>query len=202
MLRRGLRIHGQRLEIRLHDVPRARLGRKAGHFSGCRLAKPQGLLHASDRLGKTGLRAMPTGLALSMVEKISDGLCRAVDANGNALDDMRLDPGLENLGTEANDLDGRMCDPWSPFLEPDRHPYAGWDAVGELVKGERRVEADHSLGHELRGFRERVVGIKRRVGKLIEAAAELKDQAWTPDLRECVIKRGSRPLCGHDIVGF
>ena len=41
------------------------------------------------------------------------------------------------------------------------------------MKGERGIETDDAIGYHLRGDSQRVIGIKRGIRKLIEAAAEL-----------------------------
>jgi len=99
------------------------------------------------------------------------------DADGHAFDDVLLDAEGQTLRGEANAFYGWLGNPRPPLAKTDRHPYARGDAVGELVKGKRRVKADHAPGHELRGVGERMVGIERRIGELIEATAELQNKA-------------------------
>ena len=86
-------------------------------------------------------------------------------------------PRLQHLRTEPHDLDRRLRDPGLPLLDSDGDADPPRNCLGELVKGERGVEADHAPGHELGHRRERVVGIERSVRQLIEAAADLPHQA-------------------------
>jgi hypothetical protein len=69
-----------------------------------------------------------------------------------------------------------MCGARPPVLGADRHPDARRDGVGETVKGQRGDKADDALRHELGCLGERMVGVERGVGELIEAAAELEDK--------------------------
>jgi hypothetical protein len=82
--------------------------------------------------------------------KIGDRFRKRITPDQHALDDVRLDAGVQDLPAEADDLDRRL-----------------------FVEGQGQIEADHALRNELGGLGERVVRVKRRVRELIEAAAKL-----------------------------
>ena len=69
-----------------------------------------------------------------------------------------------------------MLDPWPPLLGTDRKPDPGWDAVGEVVEGERGEEANDAPWHQL-GCLSEVVGVQGRVGELVKAAGKTHHRA-------------------------
>ena len=59
----------------------------------------------------------------------------------------------------------------APSFGTDCHPYARWHLIGQIVKGKRGNETDHSVRNALIRFGEGVMDIDRRVWKLIKPTA-------------------------------
>ncbi len=77
----------------------------------------------------------------------------------------------------ADDPDGRIIDDRLPVAGSDCHPDPPRHLVGEPVKSERRYHGDHPVRDALGNFGEALVGVDRRVVKLIESARDTVDVA-------------------------
>lgn len=173
-----LPIYRERLQAGLNDFfPNTGLDRKVGDFGGRRLAEPERFFHALRRMRKAGRRVVEHFLVRGALEKIDDGFGRRIDANRDALNRVALNAFVEDVVSEALNLDSRLRNLWAPVAGTDRHPYESWNAVRELVKGESGDLTDDPIGHQFRGDGERVISVKRRVGELVESAAEVIENA-------------------------
>ena len=104
------------------------------------------------------------------LEAVRHGLRCAVDAYGNALDDMRFDARIARLARDAHDPQTRAVRSWRAVLLPDGEPYLEWRLRGEFVEAQRRKEADHPSWDSLRNFGERAVFARRGASQGVEAS--------------------------------
>ena len=173
----SLGIGGERLEIRANHRGDAATLRMPGDLGGACLSLPERLLQALQRDRLPDLPAMP--------EAVGDRLGDAEDLHGNILD------------VHGQDIVGeqRVCEPHNPHLRPsllrhpvpgaDRHPDRARKLVGQFVVGQRGHQADDAPGNALRGLCQAVVGVKRRVGQLVEAAREAVHLAGANHSADC-----------------
>ena len=143
-------------------------------------------LPLAQRLSKPFKREVEAGaflIALSgappVAKQVNHRLGGIVNTHAHAFDHVFFNAWSQHLRAETHDLKGRgFCAGLSVF-RPDRHPHARGDRIGESVKRQYRGEAHHPLRHELGGFREVVMRAKRCIGKLVESAAEPKEEAFS-----------------------
>src|SRR5258708_20990667 len=126
------------------------------NLGGRSLAQPQGLFHAPICLDEARLRTMKILVSLSVAEKINDGLGGRIDADRNALNDVGMNSLLEHPRAKTDNFDTRAGDLWTPIPGPDTPPNGSWDTIGQLLKGQARIEEDHPIRHPLRRLCERL----------------------------------------------
>src|SRR3546814_18678219 len=67
------------------------------------------------------------------------------DRHGDALDQMLFDAVGEGAATKARNAQGREVDAWPRGAPLDRHRNLTGIGIGELVKSECRLQADHAM---------------------------------------------------------
>ena len=108
----------------------------------------------------------------AIAEQIDDGLGRAMDGDRYAFDEVSFGPRAEQFRFEANKSERRVGDAGMAILGTDRHPNSRRDSVREFVESQCRDEGNDTLGNTFGRFRQRMIGIERRAGQLIEAPTE------------------------------
>ena len=110
-MRFGSGIGRHRLKIGLHDFPDSGFLCVFGDLGGRRLALAQRLAETFKRDIEAGTGLVALSGALTVAEKIDDGLGGIVDTDRHAFDRMFLDAVAKKLAAEAHDLQGRMLAP-------------------------------------------------------------------------------------------
>jgi hypothetical protein len=172
MLAFGLFIRNHGIEIRLDDLPDARLVGKFCNRGRSHLAAPESVPKSLDSQIETRALAVACAGGMPVAEQVDDRLGWIVDANGHTLDFMGLNAGVGHLGSEAHDLNKRIARAWAPIFGPDRQPDARGDCVRQFVKGKRRGQAYDRFGNELRRFGQGVVRVKFSARQLIQTAGK------------------------------
>jgi hypothetical protein len=138
MFRIGLRIHRERLQAGLNDfLPDTGFHRKFCDLSRGGLTESKSFLHALRGVRKSCRRIIEGLLMRGTFEKIDDSFSRRVYADRDTLDFRDVNSFVEDLGSEAHDLNTRLRNRRTPFAGTDRDPNEWRNAVCKFVKGER-----------------------------------------------------------------
>src|SRR3546814_11658021 len=79
------------------------------------------------------------------LEQIGECFLHAIDRHVDALDQMLFDAVGEGAATKARNAQGREVDAWPRGAPLDRHRNLTGIGIGELVKSECRLQADHAM---------------------------------------------------------